>query len=86
MKKIEINVNINVSNGEWQDGKKIERNWEQSHVIDLDLLNDENTFQAVKADWEREFQTEMEKAVNTVIQRMLDNKPDKPAVEKTENK
>ena len=78
MRKIEISMEISVSNGEWTDGRKISKDWEQSHTIDLELLNDEATFQAVKATWEREFKGAMEKAVNQVMQRMIDNKPDKP--------
>ena len=78
MRKIEISIEISVSNGEWADGRKISKDWSAAHTIDLCLLNDENTFQSVKAVWEREFKDAMDKAVNQVMQRMIDNKPDKP--------
>lgn len=78
MQKIEITMEISVSNGEWADGRKVSKDWEKSHVIDMDSINDENTYQAVKANWEREFREALSRGVGEVMQRMIDNKPDKP--------
>ena len=85
MKKIEISMEISVSNGEWRDGHQVSSSWEKSHVIDIDLVNDENTFQAAKDVWFREFEHALEKSVNQVIQRVLDNRPDKPVPGDAEN-
>lgn len=75
-KKIEITFSFRVSNGEWDDKKKIARDVEFEHSIDLGLFNDENTFQAVVDTLKREFNEGIEKAINTVMQRMIDEKPD----------
>ena len=75
-KKMEITFSFHVSNGEWDANKKIERNNTFEHVIDLGLFNDENTFQAVMDTLKREFNEGIEKAINTVMQRMIDEKPD----------
>lgn len=75
-KKMEIVFSFTVSNGEWDVNKKIERNNTFEHVIDLGLFNDENTFQAVMDTLKREFNEGIEKAINTVMQRMIDEKPD----------
>lgn len=75
-KKMEIVFSFQVSNGEWDTNKKIERNNTFDHVIDLGLFNDENTFQAVMDTLKREFNDGIEKAINTVMQRMIDDKPD----------
>ena len=74
-KKIEITFGLHVSNGEWDNKKKIARDEEFEHSIDLGLFNDENTFQAVMDTLKREFNDGIEKAINTVMQRMLDVKP-----------
>lgn len=74
-KKIEITFSFRVSNGEWDDKKKIARDGEFEHSIDLGLFNDENTFQAVMDTLKREFGG-IEKSINTVMQRMIDGKPD----------
>ena len=74
-KKMEIVFSFHVSNGEWDANKKIERNSTFEHVIDLGLFNDENTFQAVMDTLKREFGG-IEKSINTVMQRMIDGKPD----------
>lgn len=75
-KKMEIVFSFQVSNGEWDVNKKIERTNTFEHVIDLGLFNDENTFQAVMDTLKREFNEGIEKAINTVMQRMIDEKPD----------
>ena len=74
-KKMEIMFSFHVSNGEWDTNKKIVRDKVFEHEIDLGLFNDENTFQAVMDTLKREFGG-IEKAINTVMQRMIDNKPD----------
>lgn len=76
MKTMNISMSFSVNNGEWQDDKKIERSSNFSHSIDLGLFNDQNTFECVLATLKREFEDGIEKAMNTVMQRMIDNKPD----------
>jgi len=76
MKTMNISVAFSVNNGEWQDDKKIERSSKFSHSIDLGLFNDQSTFECVMATLKREFEDGIEKALNTVMQRMLDEKPD----------
>ena len=71
-----INFAFTVSNDEWQEDRKIERTSKFSHSIDLGLFNDENTFRDVLATLRREFDDGIEKALNTVMQRMIDDKPD----------
>lgn len=75
-KKMEIVFSFHVSNGEWDTNKKISRNKTFEHEIDLGLFNDENTFQAVMDTLKREFNEGIEKAINTVMQRTIDEKPD----------
>ena len=75
-KKMEIVFSFTVSNGEWDVNKKIERTNTFEHVIDLGLFNDENTFKAVMDTLKREFNDGIEKAIATVMQRMIDEKPD----------
>ena len=72
MKKIEIKVTLDITNGEWEPGKKISEEWSREHVVDLDTVNDENCFQQCKDSWYGEFQRALEKHLNTCIQRMLD--------------
>lgn len=76
MKTMSISMAFSVGNGEWGNDTKIEREGKFSHSIDLELLNDEQTFQDVLATLKREFDDGIEKAINTVMQRMIDNKPD----------
>ena len=75
-KKMEIVFSFQVSNGEWDANKKIERTNTFEHVIDLGLFNDENTFKAVMDTLKREFNDGIEKAIGTVMQRVIDEKPD----------
>lgn len=74
-KKMEIVFSFHVSNGEWDSNKKITRGKTFEHEIDLGLFNDENTFQSVMNTLKREF-GDIEKAINTVMQRTIDEKPD----------
>lgn len=83
-KKIDITFGFRVSNGEWDDKKKIARDGEFEHSIDLGLFNDQNTFECVLATLKREFDDGIEKALNAVMQRMIDNKPDAGAELKDE--
>lgn len=76
MKKMEISFSFRVSNGEWDPNKKIEREYKKEHEIDLGLFNDENTFRCVMETLKREFEEPIKKAINTVMQRMIDDKPD----------
>jgi len=76
MKKMEISFSFRVSNGEWNTDKKIERNNTFEHEIDLGLFNDENTFRAVMDTLKREFNDGIEKAISTVMMRVIDEKPD----------
>ena len=74
-KKMEIVFSFRVSNGEWDTKKKISRDKTFEHEIDLGLFNDEITFQAIVNTLKREFGG-IENTINTVMQRMIDEKPD----------
>lgn len=76
MKTMNINFAFTISNGEWQEDKKIERTSKFSHSIDLELMNDESTFPCVMNRINHEFEDNVRKAINTVMQRMIDEKPD----------
>jgi hypothetical protein len=76
MKTMNISMAFSVNNGEWDGSKKIERDGKFSHSIDLGLFNDHSTFECVLATLKREFEFTLENALNTVMQRMLDNRPD----------
>lgn len=76
MKTMNISFEFTINNGEWLEDKKIERTRKFLHSIDLGLFNDENTFQCVMETLKREFEEPIKKAINTVMQRMIDEKPD----------
>ena len=76
MKKMSIKFEFTVNNCEWDPNKKIEREYKKEHEIDLGLFNDENTFQCVMETLKREFEEPIKKSIDTVMQRMIDEKPD----------
>ena len=76
MKKVIITFEFDVTNGEWDDKKKISRNCKTEHEIDLDLFNDENTFQCVMSRINHEFEDGIRKAIGQVMQHMIDERPD----------